>query len=109
MPDRYEGRKFRACVDAFVLWTIGALDDKTNAALEAMTPKLRETFGMERGSWQDVVMTQMDFDDEYVEWLREKWRRQLEHDRTVGQEHNPKAWAHTITDFISADDLPSMS
>jgi hypothetical protein len=109
MADRYEGQKFRACVDAFVLWTIGALDDKTDAALQAMTPKLREVFGMKSGTWQDVVMTQMDFDEAYVEWLREKWRRQLEHDRNIGQEHNPKAWAHAITDFIGADDLPSMS
>lgn len=109
MADRYEGRKFLACVDAFVLWTIGALDDKTNAALEAMTPKLRKTFGMERGTWQEVVMKQMGFDEDYIEWLREKWRLQLEHDRKVGQQPNPKAWANAITDFIGSDDLPSMS
>lgn len=109
MADRYEGQKFRACIDAFVLWTIGALDDKTNAALKSMTPKLREVFGMDSGTWQDVVMTQMDFDDEYVGWLREKWRLQLEHDRTIGQEHNPKAWAQAMSDFIGSDELPSMS
>lgn len=106
MPDRYEGQKFRACIDAFVLWTIGALDDATNAKLEALTPSLRKTFDMDGGTWQEVVMQQMDFDDEYVEWLREKWRRQLDHDRAVSQEHNPLAWAHAITDFIVADDPP---
>jgi hypothetical protein len=107
--DRYAGQPFLRLLDSFMLWSIGALDDTTNAKLDAMTPKLHQAFGMESGTWQDVVMKQMDFDEEYVEWLRDKWRRQLEHDQTIGQEHNPLAWSQAMSDMISADDMPSLS
>jgi hypothetical protein len=92
-----------------MLWSIGALDDATNAKLEALTPKFRQAFGTDSGTWQQIVMGQMEFDDEYVEWVREKWGRQLDHDRNIGQEHNPLAWAQAMSDLISSDDLPSMS
>ena len=36
----YAGKPFLRLLDAFMLWSIGALDDATNAKLEAMTPKL---------------------------------------------------------------------
>ena len=109
MADRYEGRPFLRLLDSFFLWSIGVLDDTTNSKLEALAPRFRQTFGMESGTWQEIVMEQMGFDDEYVEWAREKWQRQLDHDRTIGQEHNPLAWAQAMTDLIGADDLPSMS
>jgi hypothetical protein len=109
LDDRYAGRPFLRLLDSFFLWSIGALDDDTTSKLEGLTPKFRQTFGMELGTWQDVVMAQMDFDDEYVEWAREKWRRQLDHDQQVSQEHNPLAWAQAMSDFVTADDVPSMS
>jgi hypothetical protein len=107
--DRYAGKPFLRLLDAFMLWSIGALDDATNAKLEAMTPKLQQAFGMKNGTWQVVVMKQMDFDEDYVEWLREKWGGQLEHDRTIGQEHDPRAWAQAMSDFIGSDEMPSLS
>jgi hypothetical protein len=109
VSDRYTGNPWRRVLDAFVLWSIGALDDKSSAALEEMTPKLRQTFGMTSGSWQQVVMQQMDFDDAYLAWLREKWRRQQEFDRTIGQPSDPIAWAFQISDFIGTGEVPSAS
>jgi hypothetical protein len=105
--DRYADSRWTFVLDSFVLWTIGFLDEQTMAGLDGLTPKLRKTFGMDHGTWQDVVMQQMDFDDEYVKWLREKWRRQLDHDRSIGQEPNPTAWAQAIVDFISTGNAPS--
>lgn len=109
LDDRYAGRPFLRLLDSFFLWSIGALDDATTSKLEALTPKFQQTYGMESGTWQEVVMSQMELDDEYIEWVREKWRHQLEHDRNVGQEHNPLAWAQAMSDLISSNDLPSMS
>lgn len=107
MSDRYEGSPWRRVVDAFVLWSVGALDDASAAQLDAMTPELLRTFGMASGSWQDVVLTQMDLDDDDVEWLRKRWAAQLGHDDDVGQEHDAVAWAHAMTDLITTDPSPS--
>jgi hypothetical protein len=109
LDDRYAGQPFLRLLDSFFLWSIGALDDPTSDKLEALTPKFRQVFGMDTGTWQEVVMSQMDFDEEYIKWAREKWRRQLEHDENIGQQHNPLAWAQAMSDLVSSDELPPMS
>lgn len=103
MSDRYEGNPWRRVLDSFMLWTIGALDESSAAQLDAMAPKLLQTFGMASGSWQDVVTTQMALDDNYVEWLRSRWAAQLAHDDDIGQDHEPVAWATAMADLISSE------
>lgn len=101
MSGRYVGRPWTRVLDAFVLDAIGQLDEQTATGLQAMAPKLRATFGMSTGSWQDVVRAQMDIDAGFEQWIRDSYAQQLTFDDERGQPHDAVAWAHAVSDHIA--------
>ena len=82
-PDRYAGNPFLKLVDSFVLKCIGALDEPSEAALEQMTPKLRQTFN-HTGTWEEIVMSQLNFDPTVRSAIRDLWDRNQEIARQNG-------------------------
>lgn len=70
--NRYAGKPFLVWVDSFILKAIGKLDPDMEAKLENATPALREAFSAE-GSWEDIVMAQLDYTPEVRGAIRELW------------------------------------
>jgi hypothetical protein len=70
--NRYAGKPFLLWVDSFILKAIGHLDPVMEAKLEAATPKLRESFNAQ-GSWEDIVMEQLEYTSGIRETLRGLW------------------------------------
>lgn len=70
--NRYAGKPFLAWVDSFILKAIGHLDPEMEAKLERATPDLRKAFSSE-GSWEDIVMEQLDYTPEVRGAIQELW------------------------------------
>ena len=98
---RYAGRPFARLLDAFVLDAVGVLDERTASDMAALAPRLRATFGMATGSWQDVVRAQMDIGAGFEHWIRDAHAKQLAFDAERGQPHDAVAWAHAVSDHIA--------
>jgi hypothetical protein len=71
-PDRYAGKPFLKFVDSFVLKCIGALDDRTEAWLQQMTPKLQEIY-KHPGTWEDIVIAQLRFEPNIRTSIHDLW------------------------------------
>jgi hypothetical protein len=95
--NRYEGKPFLKFVDSFILKAIGELDPEMEAKLIAVTPKLQETFGC-GGSWEDIVMEQLDFDTEVRDEIRALWQANQELAKQAGGELAPMQF---VTVFVA--------
>lgn len=74
MSDRYAGKPFLKLLDCYVLDSIGHLDAESDAALTAMEPKLRETFGA-TGAWRAIVADRMQFPDGMQGAILDVWEK----------------------------------
>src|SRR3546814_18324745 len=84
---RYDDKPFLRYVDAWVLNTIGALDEPTRAYCAAMEPQLRQSLG-KTGSWDEIVAPQMNFPTELPKPIRHNWadgRAKTQDERRVGE------------------------
>ncbi|MEQ8309586.1 MAG: hypothetical protein RIA72_02690 [Sphingopyxis sp.] len=72
MSDRYTDKPFLRFVDAWVLKAIGHLDEATETYCKAMVPQLEQSFGV-KGSWDEIVAQQMNFDPELPGQIRKIW------------------------------------
>lgn len=72
MSDRYTDKPFLRFVDAWVLKTIGHLDEATETYCQAMVPQLEQSFGV-KGSWDQIVASQMNFGPELPMQIRKIW------------------------------------
>ncbi|UUZ47808.1 hypothetical protein LP420_32610 [Massilia sp. B-10] len=81
--NRYEGKPFLKFVDSFILKAIGELDPEMEAKLDAATPKLQQAFGCS-GSWEDIVMEQLEFEPGVREQIRALWESNQIEARNLG-------------------------
>jgi hypothetical protein len=95
--NRYEGKPFLKFVDSFILKAIGELDPVLEEKLEAATPKLREVFSS-TGSWQEIVMAQLDFSPEVRDEIRALWKTNQELAKQAGGELTPMQF---VTVFVA--------
>lgn len=72
MTDRYTDKPFLRYVDAWVLNSIGHLDEPTRAYCVAMEPTLRQSLGLQ-GSWSDMVAQQMNFSPDLPAQILRIW------------------------------------
>lgn len=72
--DRYPSKPFLKLVDSFVLKCIGELDASQENLLLQMTPKFQQTFS-HSGSWEEIVMDQLNFGPEVRTAIRELWAK----------------------------------
>lgn len=95
--NRYEGRPLLRLVDCLVLDAIDQLDDEKRATLEALEPRLAQTFNA-TGTWQEMVGTQMGFADDVHDQIRQFWRNYLDRAETENQPVDPQAF---VVDFVA--------
>ena len=100
--DRYEGKPFLKLVDSFVLDCIGQLDPVTSQSLIEMTPKLREVYGHE-GSWQEIVMKQLDFTPQVQISIQEMWFK----NQTIAKANGVNLSPIQFAELFVAQNVPS--
>jgi hypothetical protein len=81
--NRYAGKPFLVWVDSFILNTIGHLDPEMALKLAKATPRLREAYGSD-GSWEEIVMEQLDFDPSVRDAIRTLWEENQQRARAQG-------------------------
>jgi hypothetical protein len=99
--DRYAGKPFLKLVDSFILKSIGELDASTEAVLEQMTPKLRQTFS-HAGTWDEIVEAQLGFKPGVRDGIRDLWARNQEIARQNGVTLTPMEF----TEMFVASNIP---
>ncbi|WP_188054596.1 MULTISPECIES: hypothetical protein [unclassified Sphingosinithalassobacter] len=98
MTDRYEGKPFLKLLDSYVLDAIDALDTTAEAALTAIEPQLRDSYGVQ-GSWREIVVREMQFPEGMQGAIREVWEKgRVRFVQTVGKEPDPVEFARTFVD-----------
>ncbi len=97
--DRYDGKPFLKLVDSFVLKCIGELGQSQELLFEKMTPKLQETF-KSSGSWEDIVMEQLQYQPEIRDAIRELWAKNKEIAKENGTELSPMQFTEM---FVSSN------
>ena len=102
--NRYAGKPFLVWVDSFILKAIDLLDPEMEAKLENATPKLREAYGT-TGSWEEIVMEQLDYTDAVRGAIRELWAENQALAAEQGAELTPMQFVEVfVADNIMADD-----
>ncbi len=75
--DRYNGRPLVRLAELYVLWVIGHLATADESNLKRMTPKLRETFGVD-GEWHHVIAAVLQLSPQSADTIRQMWTRNCE-------------------------------
>jgi len=96
VSDRYEGRPFLRLLECFVLWSVGQLPMEQAARLEEMAPKLAVVYGTS-GSWQNLVVSEMEFSEGISEALRGMWERTVDNAGDA-LDIDPEIWAQQVVD-----------
>jgi hypothetical protein len=73
-PDRYSGKPFLKLVDCWLLRCIGELASDAEAGLEAMTPRLRQTYN-HAGQWYEIVRDQLEYPPAVEDAIRQMWAK----------------------------------
>lgn len=94
---RYDGKPFLKLLDCYVLSSIGHLAEDQEQALNAMAPKLAETFGV-RGSWFDIVATQMNLPHDFPQNIKRIWLQGKAKAEEQGFSVDPEEFAHHFVD-----------
>ena len=86
-----------------MLRAIGALSEKESAALERVTPYLRETFGRP-GTWFEIIEAQLHMGDDAQEQLAGMWKRNQERAREMGVSLSAEEFAKMVADANFIDE-----
>ena len=95
--DRYKEKPFLRLLECYVLQSINQLTESQNDTLKRMEPKLEETYGM-KGSWFDIVSTQMDFPDSLPSQILSIWEKNAASAQSIGREIDPNEFAMAFID-----------
>lgn len=96
-PERYSGKPLLRLLELYVVWSLGELSVEDASRLEAMAPKLTETFGG-NGTWQDALATTMQMPSNMPELVRDMWTKNLSIARDNGVELHPEQFAQMFVD-----------
>ncbi|NIJ19348.1 hypothetical protein FHS95_001017 [Sphingomonas naasensis] len=98
MSDRYAGKPFLKLLESYVLDAIGHLDPAADAALRAMEPHYRTLFGA-TGSWREIVVGRMQFQDGMQGAIREVWQSgRVRFREANGREPDPMEFTRVFID-----------
>ena len=98
--NRYAGKPFLVWVDSFILKAIDRLDPVMEAKLERATPELRKAFSAS-GSWEDIVMAQLDYTSEVRGAIRELWA----HNQALAEEQGAVLTPMQFVEVFVADNI----
>lgn len=71
---RYSGKPMLRLLELYVLWSLGHLSEDDAARLQAMAPKLTDTFGG-NGTWQGAIANTMELPENMPQQIREMWTK----------------------------------
>jgi hypothetical protein len=95
---RYAGKPLVRFLDAYVLWTIGALPQEQNSQLQQMTPKLRETWKCSGEHWHEALASAMQFPATLPDAIREMWTKNKALDSANRSKLSPLDFAYLFVD-----------
>lgn len=95
--DRYSAKPFLRLLECYVLHAIGQLEDQQRVLLQKMEPKLEHVYAM-KGSWLEIVKTQMDLPETLPSQIQDIWEKYLETARQKGVAVNPDKFAAEFVD-----------
>lgn len=98
--NRYAGKPFLVWVDSFILKAIDRLDPEMEAKLEKATPALREAYST-TGSWEEIVMEQLDYTGEVRGAIRELWAE----NQALAQEQGAELTPMQFVEVFVADNI----
>ena len=96
-PERYNGKPLLRLLELYVLWSLGQLPDEDASRLEALAPKLTETFGGD-GTWQNALATTMQMPPNMPELVRDMWAKNQKIASDNGVELHPEQFAQMFVD-----------
>ena len=96
-PARYDGKPLLRLLELYVLWSLGQLSEDDASRLEAMAPKLTETFGGD-GTWQNALANTMQMPPNMPELVRDMWVKNEEIANANGVELRPEQFAQMFVD-----------
>jgi hypothetical protein len=94
---RYDGKPLLRLLECYVLWSIGSLPEKESAALEQMTPQLREIYGAD-GAWHEVIAAAVELPPDMPELVKKTWDRNAALARSRGATLTPQQFAELFVD-----------
>jgi hypothetical protein len=95
--DRYSGKPLLRLAECYVLDAIGQLGPKDQDVLQAMTPKLAQTYGAD-GSWQEIVAEQVGLPPTAATQIRQFWTGYSEKVSSSGVSPDPEQFAQSFVD-----------
>ncbi len=101
MTSRFEGRPFLRLLECYVLHALGSLTEPDQARLEAMTPKLQETF-KRKGTWLEIVAAEMHFPADCPETIVRNWEANKKRASEQDLQLNPQQFAQFLADKWSS-------
>lgn len=96
-PQRYAGKPLLRLLEYYVLWSIGHLAEEDASRLQAMAPKLTDTFGGD-GTWQGAIATTMELPHNMPELIRQVWARNQQIAAASGVELPTEQFAEMFVD-----------
>jgi len=97
MNPRYQGKPLLRLSELYVIDAIGALTPDDAKSLDAMTPKLRQIYGV-TGDWRAAIAKATAFPETMPEEIRKMWARNQQIARTNGATLTPEAFAVMFVD-----------
>lgn len=97
MTSRYEDKPLLRLLESYVLSTIGELSEKDASNLAAMSPKLRQLYGLD-GDWYEIIAKIMDIDSELTARIISDWEINIKASRENGMPLNSQHFAENIAD-----------
>jgi hypothetical protein len=101
MTSRYDQRPFLRLLESYVLHALGALTEADRADLDAMTPKLQETFGR-TGTWLEIVAAEMHFPVDCPATILLNWEANKKRASERGLRLHPQQFAQFLADKWSS-------
>jgi hypothetical protein len=94
---RYDGKPLLRLIELYVIDAVGALTKDQEQSLEAMAPKLCETFGTS-GDWRAAIASAMGFPTTMSDSIREMWIKNQEIAKENGTSLTAESFAAMFVD-----------
>jgi hypothetical protein len=94
---RYQGKPLLRLLECYVLWAIDGLPEDNQSALEKMTPKLQDAYGV-KGTWQAILEAVLKLPSNMADLIRDVWSKNCEIARKNNATLEPQQFAEMFVD-----------
>ena len=97
---RYDGKPLLRLIELWVLWVIDEIDEDDISRLQAMEPKLRETWHL-TGTWHEMIESVLKLEPAIRDELRRVWLHNVETAKQLGFPSPKQEFVHAIADQLA--------